>query len=332
MYTLRQIAQEVGGEIFGDPETKITGIKPFDKAASGDLTVAVSKRYLDQIDSSLASAVIVPFHVRSEKKALLSVENPKLVFAKALQFFTAAPFEAKGISQLASIGRRCQVSDLVSIHPFAAVGDDVAIDENVTIESGAVVGDKCRIGAGTTLHSNVTLYPGVKIGKRVVLHSGTVIGADGFGYVYDGQQQVKVPQIGTVEIHDDVEIGANSCVDRATFGSTVLERGVKLDNHVHIAHNCRIGENTVIVGCVGISGSVTIGKNCILAGQCGTVDHVRIGDNVQVMARAVVTKDVPSGTVVSGSYGRSHRQELRQEALLRRMPEIYKDWKRRRKG
>jgi UDP-3-O-[3-hydroxymyristoyl] glucosamine N-acyltransferase len=182
------------------------------------------------------------------------------------------------------------------------------------------------------LHSNVTLYQGVTIGKRVVIHSGTVIGADGFGYVFDGKQQVKVPQTGSVEIHDDVEIGANSCVDRATFGSTVIERGAKLDNHVHVAHNCRIGENTVIVGCVGLSGSVTIGKNCILAGQCGTVDHINIGDNVRVMARAVVTKDIPSGSVVSGRYGRSHQQELKQEALLRRLPEIYRDWKERRKG
>jgi UDP-3-O-[3-hydroxymyristoyl] glucosamine N-acyltransferase len=332
MFTLREIAQEVGGKILGDPDVEVSGVSPFEEASSGDITVAFTKRYLHQVDSTAASVVIVPREVTSDQKTLLAVKDPKLAFALILQLFKSGRFKAKGISSLASIGERCQISDLVSIQPFAAIGDDVVIEDEVSIGSGTAVGDRCRIGAQSTLHSNVTLYPRVTLGRRVILHSGTVIGADGFGYVFDGNQQVKVPQSGNVEIHDDVEIGANSCVDRATFGSTVIERGVKLDNHVHIAHNCRIGENTVIVGCVGISGSVTIGKNCILAGQCGTVDHVSIGDNVQVMARAVVTKDVPSGSVVSGRHGRSHQQELRQEALLRKLPEIYEVWKKKRKG
>jgi UDP-3-O-[3-hydroxymyristoyl] glucosamine N-acyltransferase len=332
MYTLREIAREVGGKILGDPETGVKGVKPFEEATTGDITVAATKNYLDQLDSSLASAVIVPQGVTSGKKTLLSVANPKLSFALVLKLFTLKTFEAKGVSPLAFIGERCRISPLVTVLPFATIGNDVVIEDEVAIGSGTAIGDNCQIGAQTTLHSNVTLYEQVTVGKRVTLHSGTVIGADGFGYVFDGHQHVKLPQTGRVEIHDDVEIGANSCVDRGTFGSTVIERGVKLDNHVHIAHNCRIGENTVIVGCVGVSGSVTIGKNCILAGQCGTVDHVNIGDNVQVMARAVVTKDVPSNSVVSGRHGRSHRQELKQEALLRKLPQIYEEWKRNRKG
>ena len=332
MYTLKELAQRTDGKIVGDPSTAISGVRPFDEAGPGDITVAFTGKCLNQLESTSATAVIVPRNVGSEKKALLSVENPKLAFARILQLFTSKPFKALGISQLASVGARCQISELVSIHPFAAIGDDVVIGDHVSIGAGTAVGDQCRIGSGTTLHPNVTLYPESIIGERVILHSGAVIGADGFGYVFDGTRQVKVPQTGRVEIHDEVEIGANSCVDRATFGATVIERGVKLDNHVHIAHNCRIGENTIIVGCVGISGSVTIGRNCLLAGQCGTVDHVTIGENSKVMARAVVTKDVPADSIVSGRYGRSHRQELRHEALLRKLPEIYRDWKSKRKG
>jgi UDP-3-O-[3-hydroxymyristoyl] glucosamine N-acyltransferase len=326
MYTLEQLAEQTGGWVIGDPETEITGVQPFEEAGPGDITVALSRRFLEALPSTEASAVIVPDSTVSKAKMLLVVENPKLAFAQILHLFTSKPFRATGISPLASIGEDCRIADAVSIHPFASVGSNVVIDERVTLWPGVVVGDDCRIGERSTLHPNVTIYPKVSVGKDVILHSGTVIGADGFGYVFDGKRQVKLPQTGSVEIRDEVEIGANSCVDRATFGTTIIERGVKLDNHVHIAHNCRIGENTVIVGCVGISGSVQIGRNCILAGQCGTVDHVKIGDNVKVMARAVVTKDVPSGSTISGSHGRDHRQQLKIEALVRRLPHIYKKW------
>jgi UDP-3-O-[3-hydroxymyristoyl] glucosamine N-acyltransferase len=332
MYTLKQLAEKTRGEVLGDPDVVISGAAPFDEASSGKITVAFSKRYLSRLESTTASAVIVPPGIRSKEKTLLSVDNPKLAFAQVLQLFTSQPFRAEGISELAHVGKDCEISSLVSIQPFAMIGDAVVIEDQVSIGSGVVIGEKCRIGAGSTLHPNVTLYPNVRLGERVAIHSGTVIGADGFGYVFDGNRQIKIPQIGSVEIHDDVEIGANSCVDRATFGATVIECGVKLDNHVHIAHNCRIGENTVIVGCVGISGSVTIGRNCLLAGQCGTVDHVKIGDNVKVLARAVVTKDIPPDSVISGLHGRPHRQELRREALIDRLPEIYKEWKRKRKA
>ena len=327
MYTLKQLAEQTDGKIVGDPATAISGIRPFDEAGPGEITVAFTKKYLDQLDSTSATAVIVPQKVESESKALLTVENPKLAFAKILQLFTSEPFTALGVSHLAHIGAHCEIADRVAIHPFATIGENVFIGDQVSIGAGTVVGPECQIGKGTTLHPNVTLYPKSIIGERVILHSGTVIGADGFGYVFDGTEQVKMPQTGRVEIGDDVEIGANSCVDRATFGSTVIERGVKLDNHVHIAHNCRIGENTIIVGCVGVSGSVTIGRNCLLAGQCGTVDHVSIGEGSTVLARAVVTKDVPPNSTISGRHGRSHRQELKHEALLRKLPEIYREWK-----
>jgi len=328
MYTVKELAFRTGGKVIGDAEALVTGVQPFEEAGPSDITVAIQRKYLDQLDSTSAIAVIVAQELTWAGKTQLIVENPKLAFAEILQLFTSRPFEPTGISPLASVGQRCKISEVVSIQPFATIGDDVVVENDVSLGAGAIVGAGSRIGSGSTLHPNVTLYPDTIIGERVILHSGTVIGADGFGYVFDGKKQVKLPQTGRVEIQDDVEIGANCCVDRATFGATVIERGVKVDNHVHIGHNCRIGENTIIVGGVGISGSVTIGKNCILAGQCGTVDHVNIGDNVTLLARAVVTKDVPSGSVISGRYGRSHRLELKQEALLRKLPEIYRDWKR----
>ncbi len=327
MYTLAQIASRIGGQISGDSAIRIEGVRPFETARAGDITLAASPAYRHRLSETAASAVIVPPGVESGEKNLLVSNNPKAAFARVLQLFHQPPFQATGVSGHAVVGSDCRLSDEIAIHPFARVGDGVEIGRRVTIGSGASIGDGCRIGDDCFLHPNCTLYPGVKLGDRVVVHAGAVLGADGFGYVRDGADQVKIPQIGGVEIHDDVEIGANSCVDRATFGVTVLERGVKLDNHVHVGHNCRVGENTVIVGCVGISGSVVIGKDCVLAGQSGVVDHVRIGDGVTVMMKTAVSRDVPAGSTISGPFGRDHRKQLRIEAVVRRLPEIYQEWR-----
>ena len=327
MYTLKEISEALDLELKGDGDTPIRDVRPFDLAGQGDLTLAGGRKYLARLSSCPASAAIVGRVEVEGDLPLLMTDNPKLAFARALQLFHGKRFEAEGISDQASIGEGCRIAEDVSIHPFVRIGDGSVIESEVTLHPGVVVGGRCTIGSGSVLYPNVTLYSGVSLGRRVILHAGTAIGADGFGYVLDGEEQVKVPQTGTVEIHDDVEIGANSCVDRATFGATILERGVKLDNHVHIAHNCRIGENTVIVGCVGVSGSVEIGRNCVLAGQSGVVDHVKIGDNVTVMVKTAVTKDVPSGMTVSGQPGRAHREELKRLVLIARLPEIFHEWK-----
>lgn len=310
--------------MIGDPSLPIQGIRPFELAEEGDLTVAFRRPYLKRLESTRASAVIVPPGVEATGKPLLQVEHPKVAFARLLQLFHGRPFEPRGIASGAIIGRDCRIAEKVSIFPLVWIGDEVVIDEEVTLHPGVYVGDRCRIGAGCTLYPNVTLYPETRLGRRVILHSGTVIGADGFGYVFDGREQVKIPQTGSVIIEDDVEIGANSCVDRGTFGSTVIEKGVKLDNHVHVGHNCRVGENTILVGQVGISGSVTLGKNCVLAGHCGVVDHVTIGDNVVVTMKSAVSKDVPSGSIVSGSPAMDHREDLKLRALTRRLPELFR--------
>jgi UDP-3-O-[3-hydroxymyristoyl] glucosamine N-acyltransferase len=321
MFSLSELASLVGGEVVGPEDTVVSGIAPFESAGPGDITLAAGAKYLCSLETCAAAAAIVPRHADSPAKPLLRVENPKLAFALILDRFTRQPFDPLGISPLASIGRDCRIAERVSIHPFVALGRNVVVEEEVTLGPGTSVGDDCRIGRGSTLHANVTLYPGVRLGANVVIHSGTVIGADGFGYVFDGTRQVKIAQTGCVEIGDEVEIGANCCVDRATFGATVIERHVKLDNLVHIGHNCRIGENTIIVGCVGVSGSVEIGRNCVVAGQAGFADHVKVGDGAKIYARAAVFKDVPPGGEVSGVPAQDNRRELKMQAALRRLPE-----------
>ena len=327
VYTLPQLAKHVQGRITGDPRTEIHRVQPFERAGTGDLTLAAEKKYQEKLGESSASAVIVPLGVICKGKVLLQVEDPKVAFARLMSLFHPISYEEQGISPLACVGRGCRISNEVTVHPFVFLGEDVVIEGRTTLFPGVYVGRNCVIGEDCLLHPNVTLYDNVTLGSRVVIHSGTVIGADGFGYVRDGHEHLKIPQIGKVIIEDDVEIGANSCVDRATFGATVLKRGVKIDNHVHIGHNCRIGENTVIVAQVGISGSVKLGKDCVLGGQAGVVDHVTIGDNVRVMVKTAVTKDIPAHSKISGQPGMDHRRAMKIEAVSRRLPEIYLELK-----
>ncbi|MGH8604801.1 MAG: UDP-3-O-(3-hydroxymyristoyl)glucosamine N-acyltransferase [Gammaproteobacteria bacterium] len=329
-YTLAQLADIVGGRCLGAGDTPISGVGPFDQAAPGDLTLAEGSKFLKQIPNAQAAAVIVSAQAEGDagcSKPLLIADNPRLAFAQVLQLFHGRDFVPSGVSPLASLGKACRIAETVSIHPFVSLGDDVEIEERVTLYPGVVIGRGCRIGADSVLYPNVTVYSGVSLGKRVTIHSGAVLGADGFGYVFDGERQFKIPQTGGVEIHDEVEIGANSCIDCATFGKTIIERGVKIDNLVQIGHNCRIGENTVICGCVGISGSVTVGKNCVLAGNVGVKDHVVIGDHAMVLAKSGVDKDVAPNSVVFGIPAREHREYLKLIVLFGQLPRLYKELK-----
>ncbi len=327
MYKLARLADLVEAEVAGDPGLMIRRARSFETAADGDITYAASPVYLKKLHATAASAVIVSELIPDASKALLLVSHPKLAFAKVLEFLSSRPFQASGVSPLASVGANCQISSRVSVAPFVKVGNDVEIADEVTIEAGSSIGDGCRIGEGAILNANVTLYPGVTIGRRVILHSGCVVGSDGFGYVGHAEGHFKIQQTGTVIVEDDVEIGANSCIDRGTFGATVIGAGSKLDNLVHVGHNCRIGKHTIIVGCVGISGSVEIGERCVIAGQAGVSHHIKIGDNATIMQKTAVTKDVPPGGVVSGLHCRDHREQLRVEALIRRLPEFYREWR-----
>lgn len=329
MYQLQELAELVGGEVIGDAELRISGVSPFEEARPGEITLAAQKRYLDQLQSSPASAVIVSREVEKRPAGinLLLVERPKVAFALILQKFHPKKLPASGISPVASIAPDSEIHPSASVHAHVVVEPGAIIGERVTLFPGVYIGSECYVGADCVLYPNVVLYPRTRLGERVIIHAGTVIGADGFGYVHDGKRQLKIPQTGYVEIHDDVEIGANSCVDRGTFGATVVARNVKLDNHVHVGHNCRIGENTIVVGQVGFSGSVEVGRDCIFAGHAGVSDHVRIGDQVVVAMKSAVTKDIPSRQMVSGQPAIDLKKDQKIRAISRRLPEIYEMFK-----
>ncbi len=323
--SLKSLAHEVGGRVKGDGSVPITGVAGIEEAKEGDITFVSSDKFLPKLKESKASAAIVSQEIADLSFPLLIVPNPPLVMAKILTLFTQRPYSPGGVSQQAWVSPSARVGEEVTIYPFVYVGDEAQIASNVILYPGVYIGTQAKIGEGTVIYPNVSVYPRCVLGKRVIIHAGTVIGADGFRFVKDGEVNFKIPQVGIVEIEDDVEIGANCCLDRATFGKTLIKRGVKIDNLAQVAHNVRVGENSVIVGQVGISGSAKVGKNVTLAGQVGLVDHIEIGDNVIVGAQSGVTKDVPPHQVVLGSPHLPYRQFLKVASVWSRLPEMKKE-------
>jgi len=306
----------------GDGSVLISGVAGIEDAKGGDITFVSNEKFLPMLKKTKASAAIVSQDIVDISLPLLIVSNPLLTMAKILTLFTPKASLSTGISDKAWVSPSAKLGREVTVFPFVYVGDEVRINSRVTIYPGVYIGAQTKIGEDTTLYPNVTIYPRCIVGKRVIVHAGTVIGADGFGFVKDGEENYKIPQEGIVEIEDDVEIGANCCLDRATFGKTIVRRGVKIDNLVQIAHNVRVGEDSIIVAQVGISGSTKVGKNVTLAGQVGLVDHIEIGDNVIVGAQSGVTKNVPANQVVLGSPHLPHRQFLRVASVWIKLPEL----------
>jgi UDP-3-O-[3-hydroxymyristoyl] glucosamine N-acyltransferase len=329
--SLDSLAREVGGKVVGDGAVVISGLTGIEGAQEGDITFASNERFFPLLKETKASAAIVPQEIADVTLPLLIVKNPLLAAAKILTLFTQQPYVAGGVSALAWVSPSATVSKEATIHPFATIGDEAEIGARVTIYPFVSIGPRALIGEDCVIYPHVTIYPRCVLGKRVIIHAGAVIGADGFGFVKDGEAQVKIPQVGIVEIEDDVEIGANCCIDRATFGKTLIKKGVKFDNLIQIGHNVQIGENSIIIAQVGISGSTKLGKNVILAGQVGVVDHVEIGDNVMVGAQSGVYTDVPPNQVVVGTPPLPHRQFLRVAAVWTKLPELKKELDRLRK-
>jgi len=297
---LSQIASLVHGRIVGDSDVVIRGAAPFETAGDARNT-------------------------ETPERTLVQVDNPMVAFAKVLQYFHPAAVPPAEIHPRAEIGIGFKCGCNVCIGPMVVVGRDVVVGERVRLHAGVVIGDGVTIGDDVIIYPNVTILDGCTIGSRVIVHSGTVIGSDGFGFAPDGQTYHKIPHLGSVQIGDDVEIGANNTIDRGTFGRTIVGRGVKTDNLVHIAHNVTVGDNTVLVAQVGISGSVTIGKNAVLAGQAGVAGHLTIGDGATVGPRTGVAKSVPAGTIVSSSNPEMpHKLWLRVQRLVPKLPEINK--------
>jgi UDP-3-O-[3-hydroxymyristoyl] glucosamine N-acyltransferase len=322
--TLARIAEIVEGEIRGDKHLKICGAASFDEAKGDEITFAGQSKFLKRIDDTDAGAVFVPKEFDAATKNIIRVGNPQLAFIKVFNLFHPLVKPSFGVSRDAYIGKAFFCGENVSIAPFAVIGDNVTLGHRAVIHSSVVIGDNVVIGDDVRIYPNVTILDRCVIGDRVTIHAGTVIGSDGFGFVPEGDKYCKIPHTGIVQIDNDVEIGAGNAVDRATFGKTWIRSGVKTDNLVHIAHNVTVGENTLLVGQVGISGSVTIGKNAILAGQAGIAGHLTIGNRAIIGPQAGVAKSVPDGETVSGSSAIPHRQWLRMQTVLPKLPELAK--------
>ncbi len=322
--TLKEIAKLINGEIVGDADIIITGVAGIEEASEGDITFLANPKYLPLLERTRASAVITFRNIEAKTKPLIRTDNPSLAFAKIVS--SLIPHQIKrpcGIHPTAILGKNISLGRDVAIGPYAVIEDGVLIGDKTIIYANCYVGANTEIGSNTLIYPSVSIRENIEIGSRVIIHSGVVIGSDGFGYVSLEGIHHKIPQVGTVVIEDDVEIGANVTIDRARFDKTIIGRGTKIDNLVHIAHNVVIGQNCLIVAQVGISGSTRIGNNVILAGQVGLVGHINIGDNAIVMAQSGVSKSVPANTTVWGYPAKPADIAKRINASVQNLPRLY---------
>ncbi|MEI6632770.1 MAG: UDP-3-O-(3-hydroxymyristoyl)glucosamine N-acyltransferase [Chlamydiota bacterium] len=319
---LKEIASLIGGEVEGDPGAVITGVSGIKEAGEGDLTFLANPKYAPLLETTRAAAAVVEKGLKTPSACpLIRVDNPSLAFSKLIELYGPKKLEfPKGVDKRAQVGAKAKLGKGVSVGPFSVVEDGAVIGDRTVIRSGVYIGHGTALGADCHIYPNVTIRERCVIGNRVNIHSGSVIGSDGFGYVAVKGVHKKIPQIGTVVIEDDVEIGSNVTIDRARFDKTIIRKGTKIDNLVQIAHNCDIGENSIIVAQVGISGSTSIGKNVILAGQVGVVGHVTIGDNTIIGAKGGVSKNVPPNAYYIGIPAMEGKEFKKVHAALLRLP------------
>ncbi|MCK4905326.1 UDP-3-O-(3-hydroxymyristoyl)glucosamine N-acyltransferase [bacterium] len=322
--TLRELTAIVGGEIIGDPLVLIKGVAPLEEAKEGDITFFANSKLSQFLHKTRASAVIVDSKTPGNGKPLIRIDNPYAAFSKIMELWVQNKTYCLGIHPTAVLGENVKLGENVSIGAYAVIDDRVEIGDGTIIRPHTCIGENSKIGENCHIFPQVTIAEKVELADNVVIHSGTVIGSDGFGFIGENGTYRKIPQIGKVIIGNNVQIGANVTIDRATFGKTWIKDGTKIDNLVQIAHNVEIGKNCIIVGQVGICGSVKIGDGVILAGQVGIVDHLSIGDGAKVAAKSVVTKSVASGKFVSGYPARDHNEERRIKASVARLPSLYK--------
>ena len=323
---LKELASLLSGEILGDPEIEITGVSGVNEAKNGDITFISARKYSKDVSKCRASCVIVKEPIPGIGIAQLRVSNPYLAFAKLLEHFYIKPAKPVGISGDALVSDKAKVGRDVSVFPFTYIADGVSIGDGSTIHPYVFIGEKTTIGENCIIHPHVTVRENVKIGKRVIIHSGTVIGSDGFGYVFEGGRHHKIPQVGGVIIEDDVEIGSNVSIDRATTGNTTIGRGTKIDNLVQIGHNVKIGSNSILVAQIGIGGSSEIGDYVTLGGQVGIADHTIIDSGTMVGAQSGIMGNIPKGAY-SGSPAIPHRDWLKAQAIFAKLPGLHKKLK-----
>ncbi|MBI4383151.1 MAG: UDP-3-O-(3-hydroxymyristoyl)glucosamine N-acyltransferase [Nitrospinae bacterium] len=319
---LKEIANLIGGTVRGDESVEIQDVRSIEDAGEGHITFLSKPKYLEALSRSRASAAIVQKEV-DIGKAQVIVANPVLGFARLLAHFHPASRPKPGVDPRAALGENVKLGKNVVVSAFVSLGSGVTIGDETVLYPGAVVGDGCGVGNHCVLHPNVVLYPGTVVGNHVVLHAGAVIGADGFGYTPDEQgRHFKIIQIGRVEIGDHVEVGANTCIDRANLGVTSIGEGTKIDNLAQIGHNCSVGPHSIIVSQAGIAGSCALGHHVVVGGQVGIADHVTVGDNASLMSQTGIFRDVESGAIYGGSPGVPHREYGKQTALIQRLPEL----------
>jgi UDP-3-O-[3-hydroxymyristoyl] glucosamine N-acyltransferase len=306
-FTLGQIASRLGGRVAGDPQTLIRQVGSLDGAAAGQITFLNSKKLAAKLGETRAAAVILaPENERLTQLPRIVAENPYAYFARVSQLFNPVLTQAPGV------------------HPSAVVSKQATLGERVSIGPGCVIGDDVVIGDDCCLYPRVVVYPKCLFGNRVVVHAGAVIGADGFGIAPENGRWVKIPQIGGVRIGDDVEIGANTTIDRGALDDTVIEEGVKLDNQIQIGHNCRIGAHSALAGCTGVAGSTRIGRHCIIGARANILGHLEIADHVQISACTTISRSIHKAGVYSGLYpSEEHAVWLKNTAVVRRLAQLF---------
>ncbi len=319
--TVAKIAEELNAEVSGDSSIAITGLSTADAAKSGDIVFAETDAYLSAAEESLASAILVPSEFTSTKKTLVRVPNARIAVARLLPLFFPPEEYPPGIHPGAVIADSAQIDSTAHIGPNVVVGARSTIGANSALLGGNHIGRDCQIGEKVCLYPNVTIYGRTRIGHNVTIHAGTVIGSDGYGYVFDAGKHRKVLQVGNVIIEDDVEIGANAAIDRAAIGTTVIGRGTKIDNLVHVAHNVVIGAHCLVMGQVGFAGSTRLGDYAVIASQSGISGHLTLGRQAMVGAKSGVMRDVPDGGKVLGI---PDKQTKRQWIALQQLPEVLK--------
>lgn len=323
---LREIAAKLGATLEdGDPEVEVTGVAPIESAEAGAVTFIANPRYASAARTTQASAIIVDDKFPAPGKPLLRVHNPHLAYARTAELFYRPPKYAPGIHPSAIIDSSARIGANASIGAYVVIDADVVIADNCTLLPHVVVYRGVKIGLNFFAHANVCIRENCEIGNNVLLHNGVVIGSDGFGFAKDDHGNwYKVPQAGKVVLEDDVEIQANSCIDRGSMGETRIGRNAKIDNLVQVGHNCIVKENALLCSQSGLAGSTEIGRNVILAGQVGVAGHCKLGDGVVATAQTGIPNDVPAGSIVSGYPAIDNKQWLRSAAIFPRLPELMK--------
>ncbi len=324
-YTLTELAGHLHGEVAGDGTTVITGVAGIREAVEGDITFVGDRKYVEYLSSTRASAVIRDRSIESSLPSVI-VDNAYLGFIKAINLLSPPeePECGTGLHETAIVDPGADLGDNVSVGPFCRIGPGAKIGANTKVLFGTWIGRGASIGCDGLIYPNVVIRERCRIGDRVIIHPGVVIGSDGFGFAWDGEKHVKIPQVGIVVIEDDVEIGCNTTIDRATTGVTRIGRGTKIDNLVQIGHNCVIGRHSILAGQAGLSGSTELGDHVVAGGQTGFVGHVTVGAGVKVGAKTGVTKSIPPGTTVLGFPARELGLTKRIYACTTRLPEVFK--------